>query len=98
MGGLFGSLRYCQKLDINGLTVSTTMNSTSKHSSGGLLGYELNCDNATFNGVVIKKASLETDTKFGGLIYKGAGHWKVQGIHFKSAAIRPMTKPPAACW
>ena len=91
MGGLFGSLRYCQKLDINGLTVSTTMKSTSKHSSGGLLGYELNCDDVTFSGVVIEKASLETDTKFGGLIYKGAGHWKVQGIHFKSATISGQT-------
>lgn len=91
MGGLFGSLRYCQKLDINGLTVSTTMKSTSKHSSGGLLGYELNCDDVTFSGVVIEKASLETDTKFGGLIYKGAGHWKLQGIHFKSATISGQT-------
>ena len=91
MGGLFGSLRYCQKLDINGLTVSTTMKSTSKHSSGGLLGYELNCDDVTFSGVVIEKASLETDTKFGGLIYKGAGHWTVKGIHFKSATISGQT-------
>ena len=91
MGGLFGSLRYCQKLDINGLTVSTNFQSTSKQASGGLLGYELNCDNATFSGVVIEKASLETDTKFGGLIYKGAGHWKVQGIHFKSATISGQT-------
>ena len=91
MGGLFGSLRYCQKLDINGLTVSTDFQSSSKKASGGLLGYELNCNNATFNGVVIEKASLETDTKFGGLIYKGAGHWKVQGIHFKSATISGQT-------
>ena len=91
MGGLFGSLRYCQKLDINGLTISTTMKSTSKHSSGGLLGYELNCDNATFNGVVIDGAKLDTDTKFGGLIYKGAGHWTVKGIHFKSATISGQT-------
>lgn len=91
MGGLFGSLRYCQKLDINGLTVSTDFQSSSKKASGGLLGYELNCDDVTFSGVVIEKASLETDTKFGGLIYKGAGHWKVQGIHFKSATISGQT-------
>ena len=91
MGGLFGSLRYCGALTIDGLTVSTTMESTSKHSSGGLLGYELNCDNATFSGVVIEKAKLDTNTKFGGLIYKGAGHWKVQGIHFKSATISGQT-------
>ena len=91
MGGLFGSLRYCQKLDINGLTVSTNFQSSSKKASGGLLGYELNCDNATFSGVVIEKAKLTTDTKFGGLIYKGAGHWKVQGIHFKSATISGQT-------
>ena len=91
MGGLFGSLRYCQKLEINGLTVSTTMNSTSKQASGGLLGYELNCDNATFNGVVINGAKLTTDAKFGGLIYKGAGHWKVNGITFQSAAITGIT-------
>lgn len=91
MGGLFGCLRYCGMLAIDGLTVSTTMKSTSKHSSGGLLGYELNCDDVTFSGVVIEKASLETDTKFGGLIYKGAGHWKVQGIHFKSATISGQT-------
>lgn len=91
MGGLFGSLRYCQKLDINGLTVSTDFQSKSKHSSGGLLGYELNCDNATFNGVVIQDAKLDTDTKFGGLIYKGAGHWTVKGIHFQSATISGQT-------
>lgn len=91
MGGLFGSLRYCGALTIDGLTVSTTMESTSKHSSGGLLGYELNCDDVTFSGVVIDGAKLTTDTKFGGLIYKGAGHWKVQGIHFKSAAISGQT-------
>ena len=91
MGGLFGSLRYCQKLDINGLIVSTDFQSKSKHSSGGLLGYELNCDNATFNGVVIDGAKLDTDTKFGGLIYKGAGHWTVKGIHFKSATISGQT-------
>lgn len=91
MGGLFGSLRYCQKLDINGLTVSTDFQSKSKQSSGGLLGYELNCDDVTFTGVVINGAKLDTDTKFGGLIYKGAGHWKVQGIHFKSATISGQT-------
>ena len=91
MGGLFGSLRYCQKLDINGLTVSTDFQSSSKKASGGLLGYELNCDNVTFSGVVIDGAKLTTDTKFGGLIYKGAGHWKVQGIHFQSATISGQT-------
>lgn len=93
MGGLFGSLRYCQKLDINGLTVSTDFHSSSssKKASGGLLGYELNCDDATFNGVVINGAKLTTDTKFGGLIYKGAGHWTVKGIHFQSAAITGIT-------
>ncbi len=91
MGGLFGSLRYCQKLDINGLTVSTDFQSSSTKASGGLLGYELNCDNATFSGVVIKNAKLTTDTKFGGLIYKGAGHWKVNGITFQSATISGQT-------
>ena len=87
MGGLFGSLRYCQKLEINGLTVSTDFQSSSTKASGGLLGYELNCDNATFSGVVIDGAKLTTDTKFGGLIYKGAGHWTVKDIHFQSATI-----------
>lgn len=91
MGGLFGSLRYCQKLDISGLTVSTDFQSSSKKASGGLLGYELNCDNAMFSGVVINGAKLTTDAKFGGLIYKGAGHWKVNGIHFQSAAITGIT-------
>ena len=91
MGGLFGSLRYCQKLDINGLTVSTNFQSSSTKASGGLLGYELNCDNATFSGVVIDGAKLSTDTKFGGLIYKGAGHWKVNGITFQSATISGQT-------
>ncbi len=91
MGGLFGSLRYCQKLDINGLTISTDFQSSSTKASGGLLGYELNCDNATFSGVVIDGAKLTTDTKFGGLIYKGAGHWKVNGITFQSATISGQT-------
>ena len=91
MGGLFGSLRYCQKLAIDGLTVSTDFQSSSTKASGGLLGYELNCDNATFSGVVIDGAKLTTDTKFGGLIYKGAGHWKVNGITFQSATISGQT-------
>ena len=91
MGGLFGSLRYCQKLEINGLTVSTDFQSSSTKASGGLLGYELNCDNATFSGVVIDGAKLTTDTKFGGLIYKGAGHWTVKDIHFQSATISGQT-------
>ena len=91
MGGLFGSLRYCQKLDINGLTISTDFQSSSTKASGGLLGYELNCDNATFSGVVIDGAKLTTDTKFGGLIYKGAGHWTVKDIHFQSATISGQT-------
>ena len=91
MGGLFGSLRYCQKLDINGLTVSTDFQSSSTKASGGLLGYELNCDSATFSGVVIDGAKLSTDTKFGGLIYKGAGHWTVKDIHFQSATISGQT-------
>ena len=92
MGGLFGSLRYCQKLDINGLTVSTTFDSKSKHSSGGLLGYELYVqDKATFSGITIENSTLTTNAKFGGLIYKGAGHWMVQGIHFKSATISGQT-------
>ena len=91
MGGLFGSLRYCQKLEINGLTVSTDFQSSSTKASGGLLGYELNCDNATFSGVVIDGANLTTDTKFGGLIHKGAGHWKVNGITFQSATISGQT-------
>ena len=92
MGGLFGSLRYCQKLDINGLTVSTTFDSKSKHSSGGLLGYELYVqDKATFSGITIENSTLTTNAKFGGLIYKGAGHWMVNGIHFKSATISGQT-------
>ena len=91
MGGLFGSLRYCQKLEINGLTVSTDFQSSSTKASGGLLGYELNCDDVTFSGVVINGAKLTTDTKFGGLIYKGAGHWTVKGIHFQSATISGIT-------
>ena len=91
MGGLFGSLRYCQKLDINGLTVSTDFHSSSTKASGGLLGYELNCDDVTFTGVVINGAKLDTNTKFGGLIYKGAGHWKVNSITFQSATISGQT-------
>ena len=90
MGGLFGCLRYCGMLAINGLTVSTTMESTSKQSSGGLLGYELYVqDKATFSGITIENSTLTTNAKFGGLIYKGAGYWQVinNGIQFKSATI-----------
>lgn len=42
---------------------------------GGLLGYEWKDTDATFTGVSIENSTLETDRKFGGLVYMGSGHW-----------------------
>lgn len=42
---------------------------------GGLLGFEWKDTDATFTGVTIKNSTLETDRKFGGLVYMGSGHW-----------------------
>ena len=93
VGGLFGRLWKCNTLNVNGLIVDKDAKviTLSQKNSGGLLGYELYCDTATFDDVNIKGATLNTNAKFGGLIYKGAGYWKVNGITFQSAAITGIT-------
>ena len=95
VGGLFGRLWKCSTLTVSGLTVGSGAKviTLSQKTSGGLLGYELFCDTATFDGVNIDGASINTNAKFGGLIYKGAGYWRVtgNGISFNSAAITGIT-------
>lgn len=94
VGGLFGRLWKCSTLTVSGLNVTdATVKTTSQKTSGGLLGYELYCNTATFDGVTVSGATLNTNAKFGGLIYKGAGYWKVtgNGIRFQSATITGIT-------
>ena len=93
VGGLFGRLWKCSTLTVNGLIVDKDAKviTLSQKNSGGLLGYELYCNTATFDNVNINGATLNTNAKFGGLIYKGAGYWKVNGITFQSAAITGIT-------
>ena len=99
VGGLFGRITTCGKFTANGLTVKDeTVTTTAARASGGLLGYALFCGNTTFSGVTIENATLNTNARFGGLIYKGSGHWRVQkttddkpGISFQSATVTGKT-------
>ena len=95
VGGLFGRLYKCRSLTATDLNVTNaTVKTLSQKATGGLLGYELYCTgSAIFNGVAINGSALTTDARFGGLIYKGAGYWKVtgNGISFNSAAITGIT-------
>lgn len=99
VGGLFGRITTCGKFTVNGLTVKDeTVTTTAARASGGLLGYALFCGDTTFSGVTIGNSTLTTDARFGGLIYKGSGHWRVQktdsgdpGISFQSATVTGKT-------
>ena len=91
VGGLAACLNGSDtKLTIDGLTVSTHITAKApqngwKDSCGGLLGYGWKNATATFTGVTINGSTLDTDRKFGGLVYKGSGYWKLtegNGITF----------------
>ena len=91
VGGLVACLKGSDtKLTIDGLIVSTRITAKAPKNSwadscGGLLGYEWKKTTATFTGVTINGSTLETDRKFGGLVYKGSGYWKLtegKGINF----------------
>lgn len=91
VGGLVACLKGSDTtLTIDGLTVSTHITAKAPKNSwadscGGLLGYEWKKTTATFTGVTINGSTLETDRKFGGLVYKGSGYWKLtegNGINF----------------
>lgn len=90
VGGLVACLNGSNTtLTIDGLTVSTHITvkapKNSWADSGGLLGYGWKNTTATFTGVTIENSTLDTDGKFGGLVYKGSGYWKLtegKGITF----------------
>ena len=91
VGGLVACLNGSDTtLTIDGLTVSTHITAKAPQNSwadscGGLLGYEWKKTTATFTGVTIENSTLETDRKFGGLVYRGSGYWKLtegKGITF----------------
>lgn len=91
VGGLVACLSGSgTKLIIDGLTVSTRITAKAPQngwadSCGGLLGYGWKDTTATFTDVTIDGSTLDTDRKFGGLVYKGSGYWKLtegNGITF----------------
>lgn len=91
VGGLVACLNGSDTtLTIDGLTVSTHITVKAPQNSwadscGGLLGYEWKKTTATFTGVTITDSTLETDRRFGGLVYRGSGYWKLtegKGITF----------------
>ena len=91
VGGLVACLNGSgTKLIIEGLSVSTRITAKAPQygwpdSCGGLLGYGWKDTTATFTGVTINGSTLDTDRKFGGLVYKGSGYWKLtegKGITF----------------
>lgn len=91
VGGLVACLNGSgTKLIIEGLSVSTRITAKAPQygwpdSCGGLLGYGWKDTTATFTGVTIDGSTLDTDRKFGGLVYKGSGYWKLtegNGITF----------------
>lgn len=92
VGGLVACLNGSDTtLTIDGLIVSTHITTAKApqngwtDSCGGLLGYGWKNTTATFTGVTISGSTLETDRKFGGLVYKGSGYWKLtegNGITF----------------
>ena len=90
VGGLAACLNGSDTtLTIDGLIVSTHITAKAPQNgwadSGGLLGYGWKNTTATFTGVTITDSTLETDRKFGGLVYKGSGYWKLtegNGITF----------------
>lgn len=91
VGGLVACLSGSgTKLIIDGLTVSTRITAKAPQngwadSCGGLLGYGWKDTTATFTDVTINGSTLDTDRKFGGLVYKGSGYWNLtegKGITF----------------
>ncbi len=90
VGGLVACLNGSDTtLTIDGLTVSTHITAKAQNgwtdSCGGLLGYGWKDTTATFTRVTIDGSTLDTDRKFGGLVYKGSGYWKLtegNGITF----------------
>lgn len=90
VGGLVACLNGSNTtLTIDGLTVSTHITAKAPQNgwadSGGLLGYGWKKTTATFTDVTITDSTLDTDRKFGGLVYKGSGYWKLtegNGITF----------------
>lgn len=94
VGGLISSLvdkdgetKFENTLNISGLTaekVRITLGESAEGTCcGGLLGFQWMNTTADISGVEIKGCTLDTkNSQFGGLVYKGSGYWKVNGITF----------------
>ena len=85
-GGLISSLidttgsEWDSNLVINGLTADgvSIISPESATTSGGILGWEWMTKTTEISGITVKNCSLNTkNARFGGLIYKGSGYWKV---------------------
>lgn len=94
VGGLIASLRdnasdsLGNGLAINGLVADgVTINTQNSAKTGGILGWEWMTKTTDIQGVTIKNCTLNGGSaRFGGLVYKGNGYWKVHdtGITFES--------------
>ena len=86
-GGLIGSLidnqnsNWVSKLIITGLTADgVTIISPTARKTGGILGWEWMTATTEISGVTVKNCTLVApNARFGGLVYKGSGYWKVDG-------------------
>lgn len=91
VGGLVASLRdksgggWNNYLTINGLTANgVTINTSSGTKTGGILGWEWMTVTADIQNVTLENCTLNGgNARFGGLIYKGSGYWKVRGDGIK---------------
>ena len=93
-GGLIGSLidkndkDWPSTLTITGLTANgVTINSPNATKTGGILGWEWMTETTKISGVTVKNCKLNAqNARFGGLVYKGSGYWKVHdtGIIFEA--------------
>lgn len=93
-GGLIGSLIDNQSADwdsnltITGLTADgVTIISPNAAKTGGILGWEWMTKTTQISGVTVKNCTLSApNARFGGLVYKGSGYWKVYGNGIKFEA------------
>lgn len=91
VGGLVASLRdksgggWNNYLTINGLTANgVRINTSSGTKTGGILGWEWMTVTADIQNVTLENCTLYGgNARFGGLVYKGSGYWKVYGNGIK---------------
>lgn len=97
VGGLISRIQGSNTtLTIDGLSVTDAHITVKKPENqwasacGGLLGFEWKDTDATFTGVTVAGSTLDTDRQFGGLVYKGSGHWiltEENGITFTDSSF-----------